>query len=210
MQLVSVSDPLTLPTWLAAIFTGVLAVGAIVTAVFAILAFRKQSREVTLLQEQALHEQQDFRGEAEERRRSRAALVYVTGVFSREVRTDNDPPGLMRVPRDAAVSARVHNTGLQPVYDVRVHWVDAGQGSQAGEADVIGTVLPGEDLPASRVVPDGTLPGQFVPVAHFRDAAGVRWTLLPDGQLDEVDPALPAGASAIATTAVARARQQQN
>lgn len=205
MSLLPVSDPLTLPTWLTAIFTGVLAAGAITTAVFAFLAFRKQSAEVRLLQETALHEQQDFRREAEERRRARAALVYVTEGFEAEVRTDADPPGFIRLPRAATVSASVHNTGLQPVYDVRVHWVDAGKGSQAGEADIIGTVPPDSDRPAERVVPDGTASGQFVPVVYFRDAAGLRWTLLADGQLHEVDPALPAGAAGIATAAAAAA-----
>jgi hypothetical protein len=47
-----IPDPLTLPTWLIAIFTGVLAVGAVVTAVFAILAFRKQSDQLQILKEQ--------------------------------------------------------------------------------------------------------------------------------------------------------------
>jgi uncharacterized membrane-anchored protein YhcB (DUF1043 family) len=47
------SDPLTVPTWLTAIFTGILAVGAIVTAVFAILAFRRQADELITLQNQA-------------------------------------------------------------------------------------------------------------------------------------------------------------
>jgi hypothetical protein len=40
------SDPLTVPTWITAITTAILAIGAAFTAVFAYLAFRKQSEEV--------------------------------------------------------------------------------------------------------------------------------------------------------------------
>jgi hypothetical protein len=55
--------PLTAPTWITAVATVILGAGAIVTAIFAILAFRKQSLEVRLLQQgaagqQALIEQQ--------------------------------------------------------------------------------------------------------------------------------------------------------
>jgi hypothetical protein len=74
MSSLAASDPLTLPTWLPAVFTGVLAVGAIVTAVFAILAFRKQSTEVRILQEQAQRE-------SEQRLRSQASRVFVWQEF---------------------------------------------------------------------------------------------------------------------------------
>src|ERR1035441_5717685 len=55
--------PLTAPTWITAVATVILGAGAIVTAIFAILAFRKQSLEVRMLQQgaadqQALIEQQ--------------------------------------------------------------------------------------------------------------------------------------------------------
>jgi len=43
-------------------------------------------------------------------------------------------------------------------------------------------------------------------VVYFRDAASLRWTLLADGELAEVDPDESAGAPTIATAAVARAR----
>jgi len=41
-----VADPLSAPTWITAIATAFLGAGAIVTAIFAILAFRKQGQEV--------------------------------------------------------------------------------------------------------------------------------------------------------------------
>lgn len=198
MQFVPAPDPLLAPTWVTAAFTIVLAVGAIVTAVFAVRAFRAQSSELAALRK-------DRRRDALDRHRSRAALVYVTAGFSSEVRTDADPPGFIRLPRDARVSASVHNTGLQPVYDVRVHWVDAAKGSQAGDADIIGTLPPGGDRQVERVVPDSTVQDQLVPVVFFRDATGLRWTLLADGRLEEYTGPLPAGAPLIATTAADRA-----
>jgi hypothetical protein len=240
VPVVSFPDPLTVPTWLTAIFTGVLAIGAIVTAIFAIRAFRKQSAELGVLQQQAkdqseqlgiqrqqaddqrkvgekqttvlelqareLSESLDERKRnADEQRRSRAALVYVTASF--------DPgfhpgPGVVALDREPGVDLEVHNTGGQPIYDVRVQWVDAAKGSQAGAEDVLGTLPPGDTRAVRRDLPSGTAPGDFTPVVYFRDAALLCWTLLADGQLGEVDPAAPPGAPVIAITAVMRSRKQ--
>ena len=142
---------------------------------------------------------------ADEQRRSRAALVYMTSSF--------DPgfhpgPGVIALDRERAVDLEVHNTGHQPIYDVRIKWVDAAKGSQAGADDVRGTLPPGDTHTARRDLPSGTAPGDFIPVVYFRDAALLCWTLLADGQLGEVDPAAPPGAPVIAITAVMRARKQ--
>ncbi len=240
VPVVAVSDPLTVPTWLTAVLTGVLAVGAIVTAVFAFKAFGKQSQEVAdqaaLLkiqsdqldaQRQQLAEQQKINAQqikvlelqarelsesiderkrdADDQRRSRAALIYMTVDFDRGLR---DVPGMIMVPRGPSVEATVHNTGSQPIYDVRVHWVDARTVSQGGSEDQLGTIPPGQDGTAKRDLPDGTAELHLVAVAYFRDAAGLRWTLMADGQLGEADPAAPPGAPVIAITAVMRARGQ--
>jgi hypothetical protein len=111
MRLVVPPDPLTVPTWLTAIFTRVLAIGAIVTAIFAIRAFRKQSTEVTLLQAQAEEQEKAARRDAAERRWQQATLVYMTRQLLPGVRAD-----------PAAIAADVYNTSAQPVYDVRIHW----------------------------------------------------------------------------------------
>ena len=50
---------LLVATQVTAVPTEVLAIGAIVTSVFAILAFRKQSAEVTTLQQQVKDRQDD-------------------------------------------------------------------------------------------------------------------------------------------------------
>jgi hypothetical protein len=160
--------------------------------------------EVLELQAQELRESLGERKRnADDQRRSRAAFVFVTANYHAAHRP---PDGVIGASRDPVVEMKVHNTGSQPVYDVRVHWVDAAKGSQAGGESVLGTIVPGWSDATRRDLPDGTAPEDFIPVVYFRDAALLRWTLLPDGQLDEVDPGLPAGAPAIATTAVARAR----
>jgi hypothetical protein len=71
--------------------------GAIISAVFAILAFRNQSSGVGLLQKQVEDEQEERGREAEERRKAQAARVYMTreivgllerGGLEQEVRHD--------------------------------------------------------------------------------------------------------------------------
>ncbi len=199
------SDPLTAPTWLTAALTGVLAAGAIVTAVFAYLAFRKQAAEVSLLQQQAKDDQDDRRREADERRRQRASLVYLATSFRKEL-TRSPAGSTGKFPPVAR--ARIHNAGGQPLYDVRVHWVAADTGVQAGAEDVLGNIAPGQEGDAERELPLGTEELQLLPVAYFGDAAGIRWTLLDNGELNEVDATYPAGAPPIATDAVARARKK--
>lgn len=163
-----------------------------------------QQTQVLELQSRELGESIDERKRnADEQRRSRAALVYVTTSFDPGLHAG---PGIVALDREPGVDLRVHNTGSQPIYDVRVQWVDAAKGSQAGAEDALGTLPPGGTHSARRDLPGGTAPGDFIPVVYFRDAATLRWTLLADGQLGEVDPAVPPGAPVIATTAVMRAR----
>jgi hypothetical protein len=88
----TVADTLTAPTWLTAIFTGVLAAGAIVTAILAAMAFRKQSRELAVLQAQASDAASQlrrpsqlcvWRPSAAARRHSRSPLQPRTRAISR-------------------------------------------------------------------------------------------------------------------------------
>jgi len=143
--------------------------------------------------------------DADEQRRSRAALVYMTADFDPGL---HPGPGVIALAREPGVDVEVHNTGGQPIYDVRVHWVDAAKGSQAGGEDVLGVLPPGGTHTSRRDLPSGTAAADFIPVVYFRDAALLCWTLLADGQLGEVDPAAPPGAPVIAVTAVMRARKQ--
>jgi hypothetical protein len=57
MSPLAAPDPLTVPTWVTAIATVILALGAIITSIFAIRAFGKQSEELGVLQQQANDQQ---------------------------------------------------------------------------------------------------------------------------------------------------------
>jgi hypothetical protein len=197
----AVPDPLAAPTWITAIATAVLAVFAIITAIFAIKAFRKQSAEVGLLQKQAERE-------AEERRWAQATLVYVSAkiIYARSGAVADDAAA-GPITTALAVAAEVHNTSEQPVYDSRIHWVVKARGGpvQAGAEVTVGTLAPGGYHRNQREVPDGTAADRFIPVAYFRDARGLRCTVLPDGHLAPVAADLVSGEALIATTAVEQA-----
>jgi hypothetical protein len=180
------------PTWIGAIATVVLAAGAIVTSVFAVLAFRKQSTEVAALQKQVESEQAERGREAEGRRRAQAARVYITlDVFG----------GNRASPGNECFAGRPD--------DVPVHWVCGDEAVQAGSEDLLGTLGPHSDKQVERDVPGTVTLEQFGPVAYFRDAAGARWTLLPGGELEPVPPELVAGVSLITTRAARSARGAQ-
>jgi hypothetical protein len=109
-----------------------------------------------------------------------------------------------RSARPPAMGAVVHNTGDRPVYDFRIHWVALTLGSQAGAEDHLGTLGPQDRTgPVQRDVPADVSAEQFIPVAYFRDAAGLPWTITPNGYLAPVDGNLAAGAPQIATRAAA-------
>jgi len=65
--------------------------GAIITAVLAFLAFRKQTAELVILQEQVKVDREDRRREATERRRERASMVYLTVAFDEGLRAARPP-----------------------------------------------------------------------------------------------------------------------
>jgi hypothetical protein len=189
--------------WSTAVATGLLALFAVFTAWYARKAFREQSKEVGLLQQQGHAQQGEQERQAEERRREQAARVYVTTKFlAGHEASAGDEFVAGRGAQASAVTATVHNTSGQPVYDVRVHWWNANHGAQADHAELLGAIGPGQDRRTDRQVPDGHGAANYIPVAYFRDAAGLGWTVLPDGHLDPVDTGLVAGSSWIATIAL--------
>lgn len=189
---------LVVATEITAIATAALAFFAIITTGFAYFAFRAQSTQVSILkcqEEQA----------TEHRRRGQAARLYLTELASPAQAAIPDsvqmPGG--RVARGPSVTVTAHNTSEQPVYDLGIHWVDWATTAQAGAADQLGTLGPGDNAESERELPGNVIIGRFHAVAYFRDAAGLRWTLTTDGQLKPVPPSLLAGASLIGTGAAA-------
>jgi hypothetical protein len=146
-------------TILTAIATTVLAVGAIVTAVLAGLAFRKQSQEVGLLLEQ---NQRD----ADERRRTQAARVFLG------VPAEGDP-----------VSPYVKNASEFRVYEVDVWYWEPRDAFRVAGPDSLGNIMPGETRSAirafRRAYPDGVLLENIF--LTFTDAEGLDWIRTPTG-----------------------------
>jgi hypothetical protein len=152
---------LLVATWTGALATVGLLVGAAFTAWYARKAFREQSEEVKILQQQA-------KRDIDYRRRDQAAHVFAWA----ELRPYDDDPGDMRA------AACLRNTSQQPVYNVRLGWGADGQQTWR-------VLLPGEErvIPgAGSAVADGTVPVW----AEFRDAAGISWHTTSDGELGPV------------------------
>jgi hypothetical protein len=143
------------PGWITAAGTAILAIFAIVTAIYAIRAFRKQSREVAILAEQ---NDRDIA----EREQAQAARVY-TGVEDTRplwahpyAKNGSDFPGLRR-PALAGRPGRPVGPRRPP------H--DPARGLARDRRDI-------SYLDAL----DNT-------VLTFRDAAGARWIRMPDGTI---------------------------
>ncbi len=147
-------------TQITAVATAGLALFAAVTAVFAFLAFRKQSAEVRLLQQQA---ERDI----EQRRRHQAAHVFAW-VGRRPLHN----------PADIRPAACLRNTSRQPIYSVSLGWGATGQQTWPVLLPDSEHAIPG----AGSAVADGTA----AIWAEFRDAAGVRWRTTSLGELNEL------------------------
>jgi len=146
-----------------AIATAVLAAFAIVTAVVAYIAFRRQTEEVAILQQQMKEQQEVLAREARERHRAQASRVFIS----------------LESPEERLASFNVANTSKQPVYDAEIRWryktarypqIDQARHDTAGDRPAIETQ---PSLEAERVRPD---PDDDFTVLIFRDAAGVTWT----------------------------------
>jgi hypothetical protein len=95
-----------IPTWISAIATTGLLIGAIITARYAIKAFSEQSREVAILAEE--NERQ-----ALERRRAQASQVFVLA-----------KPDIREGEPISSIEVTVKNTSRQPIYDLNLLWRD--------------------------------------------------------------------------------------
>ncbi len=148
-------------TWTSAIATVVLAIGAGIAAAYAIKAYRKQSEQTRLLQNQAGRD-------IEQRRRDQASHVFAWV----EQRAFNDNPEDMRA------AACIRNTSNQPVYDISLGLGETGDQHWP-------VLMPGHE----HVRPGlGTAfaSGQRSVSATFRDSAGLRWHTTADGQLRDL------------------------
>jgi hypothetical protein len=161
---------LTAATWIGAIATAVLAVGAAFTVYYARNAFREQSCEVALLQQQAERDVQ-------QRRRAQAAQVYIF------------IPGRQQTDTILELTARVHNASQQPIYDLTMTWHD-GQ-NQFGDPKCRDRLMPNESLPFNPTGVSGKSTAGVGVAVEFRDAAGVHWRANDRGELTELPGGCP-------------------
>ena len=158
---------------------------ALVTAVLAFLAWRKQSKEVRDQAEMLRLQAEEFRQlsadrerESSERRRAQASQVYMWETTE----TDNDS-------RMSFIPS-VRNTSEQPVYYLTFY---ARGGSDRSRAESKLSVWPSTLMPGQELNFTFTLAGsenaRFKPNSGevtFRDRAGVWWRTNPNGDLEEV------------------------
>lgn len=178
---------------LTAVANVVLAVFAIVTAVLAGAAFRKQSREVRAIERQLDIQREDFDTRRAEARQAQATRVFLW----REIRPAEgfpQPTGTF-TPSQVVVTAHIRNASDLPIFSVEIganHYVDEQVNELWGEPERIEILLPGEtrDFPRTRDIPDqyvwvDYLVGDPVLIASFRDNAGTRWIVGSQGTLRE-------------------------
>jgi hypothetical protein len=143
--------------WLTAAATGLLALFAVITAIFAIKAYGGQSIEVRLLIAER-------KREAEQRHRAQRAQVFTW---------PGEAP--LRDAEDIRAAAFIRNSSSQPVYEISIGWAGTAQAA-------VPRLMPGQEycVPgAGTSAADGTH-------AEFRDAAGVRWRTTSAGDLKEL------------------------
>jgi hypothetical protein len=194
------------PDWaseVTAIATAVLAVGAVVTTVFAIRAFTKQSGQLDL-QRQQLDDQRAINGrqtevldlqtqelrqslqererEAAERHRAQASRVFI---WQKPVANPGDAYR-EEAEGPIGVIAHVTNASDLPIYDVIISWHRGS--APLRQRNLEKPLMPGEseeDIEES--LPRGTDLNHSGAVVFFSDAAGTAWRRRPDGKLDEIN-----------------------
>jgi hypothetical protein len=205
---VDLSDEIT------AIATAVLSFFAIITAIFAFLAFRKQAQEVSdeatmlKLQYEQLEEQRKIneeqtkvlkleatelresiderKREAAERRRAQASRVFISA--------EPRPDASSGEPEDpiSAINVSVKNTSQQPIYHLTLAYPDGhGEWTETTGFDRV-ILMPDEQYQRTfSMQPSISTVNFYIDTAVvtaavvFRDAAGVHWRLYADGRLDE-------------------------
>jgi hypothetical protein len=187
--------PLTVPTWIVAIATAVIAIGVIVAAGFAGRALSARSRQladqgelINQLAEVLDLQAQDLRLSIDQRRRAQACEVFIDLTrFAGPATPRPDSPA----PRHG-VTATVRNNSQQPVYDLYVIW-QLGT-VRMGRPDRAARLLPGHEVCFERAPEPSAADSERDPAAlsaflTFRDAAGTRWTVREDGTLSDIPSA---------------------
>jgi hypothetical protein len=187
---------LTVPTWIAAVATAVLAVSVIIALWLArsALAARSHStgeheRTAELSETLALLAK-DLRQSIEERRRAQACQVFIE--LERQMPSAaSEKQDKQQAEAEWRICANVRNSSQQPVYDLYVIWLHGTV--RVGKPDRAARLLSGREVFFERTpdpdAKDQTIdPDALSAFLTFRDAAGVRWTVREDGTLSDISP----------------------
>jgi hypothetical protein len=186
--------PLTVPAWINAVATVIIAVGVIAAVYYVRKAFGTKQRELVaqLTDATRLHASA-LRLSLDERRRAQACHVFIDLDRStplKQVPAAPNAPGATALPW--RITATVHNASSQPVYDLYVIWQLGTE--RMGRPDPTTKLMPGQQVCFERgshsAEPPGQAidPGSLTAFLTFRDAAGVRWTAREDGTLSDITP----------------------
>lgn len=157
-----------LATWVGAVATVGLLIGAIVTSYFAIKAFHTQRDELTLLKNQ-------YERDTDRRRRAQAAKVLVDP----QQKQKKEVTGTYKT----ISTATVHNTSREAIYSLRASWYKEEKEETTQLAEHVGpNLMPNGSFEFEH---DAHVAGVWA-VVCFRDAAGIRWQRASDGTLQEV------------------------
>jgi hypothetical protein len=171
-----------------------------VTAVFAYLAFRKQSDQLSeerkfnkeqmcvlsLQADELKAAQLERRQEAQSRRREQAAQVFFSIKFREQAMTELGVVGVARL--DTYEVIVVNNSEL-PVWDLVVRWHrGTAPWNYEGSSDDRQAVLFPAKQSFTRVqrVNGERFPPDASAVIEFRDASGLHWRRRSNGELDEL------------------------
>lgn len=187
--------PLTVPAWITAIATVIVAFGVVTAVYYVRKAFGTKQRELVaqLTDATRLHASA-LRQSVDERRRAQACHVFIDLDRSTPLK---QVPASPNAPEAAStpwrITATVHNASSQPVYDLYVIWQLGTE--RLGRPDPTTKLMPGQQVCFERgshsAEPAGTPaidPNFLTAFLTFRDAAGVRWTAREDGTLTDITP----------------------
>ncbi|HEY3905617.1 MAG TPA: hypothetical protein VGM14_17040 [Streptosporangiaceae bacterium] len=186
--------PLTVPAWINAVATVIIAVGVIAAVYYVRKAFGTKQRELVaqLTDATRLHASA-LRLSVDERRRAQACHVFIDLDRStplKQVPASSNAPEATALPW--RITATVHNASSQPVYDLYVIWQLGTE--RMGRPDPTTKLMPGQQVCFERGSHSAEPPGQAIDPSSltafltFRDAAGVRWTAREDGTLSDITP----------------------
>jgi hypothetical protein len=181
------------PDWVTALGTVGLLAGAVFTAVFAVQAFREQSKEVRLLEDQVSDQRdlalkqvevlslqaEEIRASLENRRRDQAARVFTW------VEVTSHARGRFRV--------HVTNSSDRPIYGLTflLGYGDDNEPDYFSKPETVKHVMPRETRMHEPDEDEHSIlwgtswePDEVWSAVHFRDASGETWQVNSRGQLE--------------------------